>query len=276
MCCSWLISLLFLASLGISHAQDGVKCDDIFEFSYAQWGKMKNVRYRSSKIERQDGEMVTASFDFTIQPTPFKAAGRMRDKGHYILYDTEQSTEEAIYISNGFPFTNLSLDIHGKVFRGLNHYTISDAGCNFIFGIIRDQYEIIGEKFQCYRVVRKGNEELVVEASADDWGYREYVAEEGENVLDIASKFSISAYLIIEHNEDVDQYLDDCGGKQLKLPIFYGKHIKLHVDADHGLPMLIQVYDEKGLLEQYEYADYQFNVVLPKDYFTVDHLDKPD
>ncbi|NQV51943.1 MAG: hypothetical protein HQ500_02105 [Flavobacteriales bacterium] len=271
-----LISLMFLSSVGLLHAQDTVSCDEIFEYSYAQWEKMKNVQYRSAKVERQDGEMVTASFDFTIQPSPFKAAGRMHDKGHYILYDTEQSSEEAWYISNGFPFTNLSLDINGKIFRGLNHYTISDAGCNFIFSIIRDQYELMGEKFYCRRVVREGNEEFVIEASADDWGFRDYVGEEGETVLDIARKLNISAYLIIERNEGVSQYHDDCGGMKLKLPIYYGKHIKLHVDAEHGLPMLIQVYDEKGLLEQYEYFDYHLNVVLPEDYFTVDHLDELD
>ncbi|MEQ9188523.1 MAG: hypothetical protein RLP15_12370 [Cryomorphaceae bacterium] len=273
------ILVLGMVLIGLStsaFAQKTVDCKKVFDFSYDQWEKTSIVQYSSAKVERHLNKTQTASFDFTIQREPFKVAGRMRDKGHFILYDTEASTTQAWYISNGFPFTNLSLDINGKMFRGLNHYTISDAGCNFIFSIIREQYMMLEDKFQCSHVMRKGKEEILIEASADDWAFRTYVAQKGETVLDIAKKFSISAYLIIERNEGVDQYQDDCSGKKLLLPNYYGKKIRLYVSAEHGLPMLIEVYDDRGLLEQVEYSNYKFDTTLPADYFTVDYLDKLD
>jgi len=269
-----LLILLVCLSSSISWAQKKVDCDASFDFMYSQWAKTNVVQYTSAKEERQDGEMVKASFDFTIQREPFKVAGRMSDKGHYILYDTEESTKDAWYISNGFPFTNLSLDVNGKVFRGLNHYTISDAGCNFIFGIIRDQYNVIGDKFWCEKVVRKGNEEISVQAETEDWGYVKYTAKDGETVIDVAAKLSVSAYLIIERNAGVNQFQDDLSGKTIEVPKLYGKKIKLNVDAEHGLPTLIEVYDDKGLLERFEYTAYRFDTKLAPGYFTVDYLDK--
>jgi len=39
---------------------------------------------------------------------------------------------------------------------------------------------------------------------------------------------------------------------------------------------LIEVEDKKGLLETYEYTNYNFNLKLPANYFTEDYLDSLD
>lgn len=271
-----LISLLF-ASLSIpARAQEAVDCDWVFDFMYGKWATVKNLQYSSNKIERHGEEVITDGFDFTVQRSPFKVAGRMVEKGHYILYDKAANPNQAHYISNGFPFTNLTLDIQGKMFRGMNHYTISDAGCEFIFGIIRKQYELMPESFWCEKIVRNGKEEYAIQASTDDWHYRDYAALDGETVNEIADKLNVSAYLIIENNPGLTSYVQDCSGLVLKVPSHYGKQVKLHIDAQHGLPTLIEVYDEKGLVGRYEYRNYKINVRLPDDYFTVSYLDALD
>ena len=266
-----LIPFVFLSFSGIS--QELVDCEKTFEYVYSKWEVIENMQYHSKKFERHIDQDDRAEFDFTISRHPYKVAGRMAEKGHYILYDPEVSEKEAMYISNGFPFTNLMLDIQGKIFRGLNHYTISDAGCEFIFGIIRREYKRMPESFQCSKVVRKGNEEILIRAETDEFHWKEYNAEKGETVLSIASKLSVSAYLIIEKNDHIHTYDEDCGGKTFQVPSHYGKIVELFIDADHGMPTRIANYDEKGLYESFDYTDYRFNVKLDPAYFTVDYLD---
>lgn len=234
------------------------------------------MSYHSYKKERKLNVYETAEFDFVVQRNPYKVAGLMTGKGHRLLYDPLQNKREALYISNGFPYTNLWLDIHGKLFRGLNHYTISNAGCEYIFGIIRNEYLKMPDKFICRPILSKGRKEIEIYAETDDFKFSEYVALPGENVLDISEKLKVMAYVLLEYNEHLTAYLDDCTGLTLQVPSHYGSKVKLVVDALHGMPTLIEVHDKKGLLERYVYSVYKFNLNLPKEYFTEKYLDDLD
>ncbi|MEX2597436.1 MAG: hypothetical protein WEC59_10955 [Salibacteraceae bacterium] len=269
-----IIALLIVGGLPfMSVAQTLVSCEATFDMMYSNWDKIKTMQYHSKKFERHLDQENRGEFDFTIRRSPFTVAGIMTDKGHWILYDPAKNKKEALYISNGFPYTNLWLDINGRMFRGLNHYTISDAGCEFIFEIIRREYERIPENFKCTRITRKGNEEILIRAEADELTWSPYKAQPKETVLDIAKKHSASAYLLIENNANLSGYLDDCTGKTIMVPSQFGKVVELFVDAEHGMPMRIANYDEKGLFESYDYTDYRFNVELEEDFFTEDYLD---
>ena len=106
---------LLLASFQ-SYSQQVCDCDSVFSFIYTGWDKVVNMSYHSYKNERKMDVYESAEFDFVVQRKPFKVAGVMTEKGHRLLYDPLQNKTEALYISNGFPYTNLWLDIHGKSF----------------------------------------------------------------------------------------------------------------------------------------------------------------
>lgn len=218
-------------------------------------------------------EVDRASFLFTVQRTPLKIAGIMKDKGHKILYLPNQNQTEALYIPNGFPYTNIWLDIHGRIFRGMNHYTISNAGCEFIYGIIRNEYLKMPENFTCKRVTENKTARFEIEATTEEYTTYIYHAKPGETVLDISEKLHVNAYAILENNESVSSYTDDCSGMKLQVPTHYGSLVKLHIDATHGLPTLIEVHDPKGLVQRYQYTDYQINPSIPKDFFTESYLE---
>lgn len=269
------LSILFSLCVSSLFAQE-LNCVASFDAIYARWEKITNMRYHSHKTERQGNETDDAHFDFTIQRKPFKVAGRMQEKGHWILYDPAKSSNEALYISNGFPYTNLTLDVNGKVFRGMNHYTISDAGCEFVFEIIRREYERIPENFTCSVVERDGRKEWLIRAETENFTFVPYTGKSGETVLDVAHNNSVSAYLILERNEAVSSYTDDCSGVQLMIPSHYGKIVEIYFDANHLMPTRIQLFDEKGRFERYDYCDYRFNLDLDEDFFTEDYLDDLD
>lgn len=253
-----------------------LNCMASFDAIYARWDEITNMRYHSHKTERHQEATDDAHFDFTIQRKPFKVAGRMAEKGHWILYDPAISKKEALYISNGFPYTNLMLDVNGRVFRGMNHYTISDAGCEFVFEIIRREYERIPDNFVCEVVERNGRKEWLIRADTKNFQFVPYVGKPGETVLDVAHNNSVSAYLVLERNASVSAYTDDCSGKELMIPSHYGKIVKIYFDANHLMPTRIELHDEKGMFERYDYSDYQFNLDLDEDFFSEDHLDDLD
>lgn len=251
-------------------------CDSAFSFIYKQWDLVDNMSYHSFKYERKLDIYESADLDFVIQRNPFKAAGKITEAGHRILYDPAIRKGEALYIPKGFPYTNLWLDIHGSLFRGLNHYTISNAGCNFIFGIIRNEYSKMKDNFNC-QFTNYNNEKCIeIFASTDKYKTFAYTAKPRETVLDIAAKFNVLAYLLIEYNDNVSSYTEDCTGKSLIIPSHYGQRVKLVINAKHGMPSLIEVYDNKGLVERYIYTDYKFSLNLPSNYFTEEYLDDLD
>jgi hypothetical protein len=270
-----ILSLIFFVS-SVCNAQQKCDCDSVFTFVYGQWDKVNNMSYHSAKTERKMGVMESAEFDFVIQRSPFKVAGVMAEKKHRILYDPAQNEKEALYIPNGFPFTNLWLDINGHLFRGLNHYTISNAGCNFIFGIIRNEFIKMPEKFTCTKKTINGEAVIQIYAETDDYSTFEYTGLKGETVLSISEKFKVLAYALIEYNDNLNGYTDDCEGLKMKVPTHYGSKVNLVVSAKHGLPNLIQVSDPKGLIQQYKYTNYKFDLKLDPEYFTEDYQDSID
>ncbi|MEZ4721544.1 MAG: hypothetical protein R2813_06655 [Flavobacteriales bacterium] len=270
-----LLALFFLLPF-VPSAQQRCDCDSVFQFVYAKWATVENMEYHSYKKERKMGMYEEAEFDFIVQRSPYKVAGVMTEKRHRLLYNPLQSKNEALYIPSGFPYTNLWLDINGKTFRGLNHYTISNAGCEFIFGIIRNEYHRIPETFHCqYRLGSNGTE-IEIAAKTDNYHFKNYQAQEGETVLDIAAKHNVMAYMLIEANEGIDGFQDDCSGLTVRIPSHYGSDIKLVVSANHGMPTRIEVSDKKGLVQRYVYTNYRFNTHLPADYFTEAYLDGLD
>jgi outer membrane lipoprotein-sorting protein len=265
------LTLLYL-SLACD-AQKALDCEAAFDAIYGSWDNIRNMQYKSEKTERHKTTTVQAEMDFTIQRSPFKVAGRMADKGHWVLYDPKVSIDHALLISNGFPYTNLNLDINGSIFRGLNHYTISDAGCEFVFEIIRREYERIPDNFNCTEVMRDGRKEWLLRAETDAFTFKPYKAQPGETVLDIAKKLSVSAYLILERNSNITGYLDVCTGLTLMVPSHYGKIVEIYFDAGHKMPTRIEIHDEKGMFERFDYSNYKFNVGLDAAFFTEEHLD---
>ncbi len=270
-----ILLLIFAVSIQLTQAQT-CNCDSVFTFIYAQWDEVENMSYHSHKIERQMDETTEGEFDFIVQRKPYKVAGVMTGKGHRLLYDPTQRKDEALYISKGFPYTNMWLDIHGKIFRGMNHYTISNAGCEFIFGIIRNEYHRMPDRFTCTKKQKGAEEVIEIYAETEKFEFKNYHAEKGENLLSIGEKFGVMSYIILENNPSVDNYTDDCGGLNLKIPSQYGHKVKLTVDAKHGMPVGIEVHDLKGMVEVYRYTNYEFDKQLPDNYFTEDYLDSLD
>lgn len=217
--------------------------------------------------------MVHSEIEFIVQRSPYKTVAKLKDEGDhdYVLYDSERSRTQALYVPDGFPYTNLWLDIDGSTFRGTNHYTVTGAGFEFIFDILQRELALHPQSFKCS--VQKGTDRVLIEASVNDFKYVSYRAGADETVISIAEKLGVSAYLILERNTMLNGYDADCSGLALQVPNQFAKKVKVEISPIHGLPVSIEVHDDKGLLERFLYKNIRIDSTLPRNLFTEDYIE---
>jgi len=270
--CYKVFAILLLLPVPVFSQAD---CDSLFNQMLARWNLVDNISYLSLKDERSFGEVIHTEIAFNVQKQPYKALLRLNEDGehNYVLYDSERSRSQALYIPDGFPYKNLWLDIHGSLFRGSNHYTVTDAGFESIFKLLKRQFVRDPGIFRCRT---SDGQKLVIEAHATDFRYVPYTGSRGETVSSIADKLGVSAYLILERNNTVDAYSDDCSGLTLQVPNQFAQRVVVEVSPRLGLPVRIEVYDDQGLLERFIYKDIRVNAVLPEGLFTEDYIEDLD
>jgi outer membrane lipoprotein-sorting protein len=79
--------------------------------------------------------------------------------------------------------------------------------------------------------------------------------------------------MIMEINEDVDDYNDVSAGQIIKIPNAYARKTLLCIEKKTNLPLLQAMYDEKGLFAQYEFYNVQVNPSITEAEFTRDYKD---
>ena len=70
-------------------------------------------------------------------------------------------------------------------------------------------------------------------------------------------------------NKNIDDYYDIIPGKILNIPNDYAKGMKLMIDKKRLLPLVIEVYDDKGIYEKYEYHNLIVNPSFEDEEFSM-------
>ena len=73
--------------------------------------------------------------------------------------------------------------------------------------------------------------------------------------------------MIIERNPGLSLYDKLNAGSVIKIPNDYAARIELLIDQIEHLPVVIKIYDDHGLFEQYEYKNLITNLQWDKDEF---------
>lgn len=265
--------IAFVLLSGALNAQ--VSCDSVIKAMEQRWDNLKTLKYKTSKTERLDDEYISKNMSFTVNCRPLQVVLELEkdDDRDFVLYDSEADPEHVLYIPDGFPYKNLRLGLNSNWVRGDNHYSITNAGFEFIIWLIKSQYALLQDRITCCRETRDGVDYYCYRANAPDFSFRTYKCNEKITVSDLAIKLGVSAYLILERNKSVDSYDDDCNGLELTVPTLYGKEIEILIHAEYLLPGLIRIEDDRGLLGELNYFDFVLNPSLPDDFFTEDHLE---
>jgi hypothetical protein len=197
------------------------------------------------------------------------------NNGLEMLYDAERYGDDNMLVNpNGFPWMTLTLDPNGKMARKNRHYSIFESGFGFFCAVNQN---IIAQYSDGNGIsIRLGNDNIVaacgecyqVIIEKKDFAYVDYKVSENETPDDIAWKKGVSSYLILRENSNIGWYDDVEAGKLIKIPNAFAKTIRYTVCKETNLPVVIEVFDDKGLFERLAYYNMTVNLPFEEDTFS--------
>jgi outer membrane lipoprotein-sorting protein len=79
--------------------------------------------------------------------------------------------------------------------------------------------------------------------------------------------------MILEKNKTIDDYFDISIGQKIIIPNDYAPKMILYIDKKLNLPLVIEVHDDKGFYERYEYRKLELNPIITDEEFTTEYKD---
>jgi hypothetical protein len=102
-----------------------------------------------------------------------------------------------------------------------------------------------------------------------DFAWSPYKVLDGEDVRSISRKLYVNPYMVLERNKLA--WFDKVkAGDEILVPNIFAPKVYLYIDKLNRLPILQEIYDEKGLFERYRYEYLLVNPDIGDDEFRPD------
>ncbi len=234
----------------------------------AKTKEIATMSYVMKKQERLKGEFPVQETFVKLNSQPFKVYLKQLSpkQGLEVLFVEGANNNQARVNTNGFPWVNLNLDPMGNIMRENQHHTIFESGYAHLMSILEHlttKYAAELDKM----IVKSGHTEYdghkcwIITFQNPFFKYYLHKIKPGENILSIAHKAKLSEYMILEKNPSVKDYFDVKPGQVIQVPNDYSPKLELYIDQHRNIPLMIKVYDDKGLYELYEYSKVVVNPV---------------
>jgi len=185
-----------------------------------------------------------------------------------------------VYVNpNGFPFINLKLNQYGFLLLGnQKHHPIESTGYGLFYDVAKDyltQTHTPLEDLLAFKGMVNFDGKTCYHLELKDPSYRfvEYTIQKGENILNIARRLHIGDYIILEKNPKISDYFDVKTGQKIQIPTLYSPKAVLYLDASSFLPLMLEMSDDKGIYEHYEFLDLKINPSFKENEFSDDFLE---
>ena len=235
---------------------------------------LKFLRCTVTAQERIEGSIRQARSIMKLTYKPLRIYIK-NQKGVEVLWLAGQNGGDAWVNPAAFPYVTLSLDPNSKLMRSGQHHTALQAG----FGTISDLLRTTGLRqdnsySRSFRYVGDttllGRTNYVLRSDYPQYRYVSYKAGKNETIGTVAERFGCGEFRIIERNDlSIGEKIPE--GKVLQVPNSYGRRTTLCIDPKTYLPTMVQVNDEKGLFEKFEFLDVVPNQAIPLEEFTKDY-----
>lgn len=241
-------------------------------------GRLEGFTAEITKEERINGKLVKQITAVKLIREPYQLYLNQRYPREGVEILCRLGSDRALINPNSFPWFNLSLNPYGSLMRRGQHHTVYDSGFDLMASIIHRELARIGNDtarhiFYKGIVNWQGRPAIHIDMANPDYHHIIYRVQLGEDLNSIAKKLNINEYAILELNEEVDFYDDISPGQELKVPSSYAKKMVLYIDQGHMLPLVIKVFDDTGLFEQYAYKKFTLNPTFEEGEFTSDYKD---
>ena len=248
---------------------------------FARAKLINSISYTMKKQEKIDGKLVTGQSSTKLVYKPFKVYVKQElpKAGLEVLYVAGKNNNHAIINTNGFPWVNLNLNPMGSTMRDNNHHTIFDSDYSFVISILErlaGKYtkELESMITNSGTVIWNGRACWLIHLKNQHFRYENYTVKAGETILTIADRSKLSEYMILQLNKnEVDSYTDVKEGQVIIVPNDYSPRMELYIDKQEMVPLVMKIYDDKSLFEQYEYTNLVINPVFKSNEFDKDFSD---
>ncbi len=265
---------LLMASTVISQPAPQ-SADQIIKQMIQRTREIRTMSYTMRKLERIDGKMTEQLAAVKLQRKPLKIYIRQKEPndGMEILYVSGENNNKALVNPNGFPWVNVNLDPLGNLMRKNQHHTLLNSGYDLFVDILDGLMKKYHKEVKDFTSISKttvfdGRSCWVIELKNPYFKYEPYTVKAGETLITIAEKFNLGEYQIMAKNDKIDSYDDVRAGQVIQIPNDYSPRMTLYIDQERQLPLIMKVYDDKGLYEHYEYQSVVIDPVLPSDTFS--------
>ena len=235
---------------------------------------LKYLRCTVKAQERIEGSIRQARSTMKLTYKPLRIYIK-NQKSVEVLWVAGQNGGDAWVYPASFPYITLSLDPNGKLMRGNQHHTALQAGFGTISDLLRTtvlrQDNTFSRSFRYVGdTVLLGRSNFVLRSDFPQYRYVSYKAGKNETIATVAERFGCGEFRIIERNGlSIGDKIPE--GKVLQVPNAYGRRTTLCVDPKTYLPTVVQVNDEKGLFERFEFLDVIPNQPISLEEFTKDY-----
>lgn len=237
--------------------------------------KVNTVTFKIVSKERFGSEYKLVEAYFKKQSSPLRIYYKQLKPnfGAEVLIN-EKYSKKALVNPNSFPWINVALDPMSKSLRDGQHHSIYDAGFDYFIKILSNLFEknkndlenLVSFKGE---ITYNNIKCLKIELNNPSFQIVKYTVHGNYTVNSLASKLNICDYHIIERNEAFKEYSDNItNGTILNVPSDYAKKLVLVIDKITFLPVYMEIYDDKGLFEQYQFNEVKINPELSENDFS--------
>ena len=267
----FVIAIFVFSSFQIHNSPSAIQ---IVKEMFARTKQIKTMSYTMRKKERIAGQFQSQESSVKLNVSPLKMYLKQSapKQGLEVLYVAGENGNKALINTNGFPWVNVSLDPMGAVMRDHQHHTVFQSGYAHLMAILEhltNKYQPELETIMTHATTENidGHECWLITFSNPHFKYFKYTVAQKETILTIADKYKLSEHMIMERNPIIGNYEDVKPGQIIELPNDYSNKLELYVDKVRMIPLVMKVYDDKGLYEYYEYSNVKLNPVLSADDF---------
>lgn len=269
--------LCFLLGLGAARAQTPSALH-VIAGMLDSINNVKTLRFRVKALERTNGIYVKAVSDNKVNIKPRKVYLVNPEKKLEILYVAGEHNGKAIVKPHVFPYLTLQLNPLGSLMRKNQHYSIHELGFDFIGKCITLALSKEKDNFaKCITNLgirdRNGYKCYMLWYEAKTFPFVEYTVKENETVTSIALKLNANDYMLRAKNNLYNEFDLLEPGTKLLVPKYYCKRAVLYIDEKTLLPVSVNIFDDFGLLESYDFMNIIVNKPFATDEFTKDYKD---
>lgn len=270
-----MIRLIILSLLIQQPVAEQLSGADVIRKVIESTKKIKTLSFTYYGKERYKGEYYVHKAWFKKQVSPLCIYYKQisPDEGVEVLVNADYR-KKVLVNPNAFPWSNLTLDPQGSLMRAQQHHSIFESGFEYFSGILghllvkyKDSLdkkiaapaEIILNNKKCYKI----------ELNNPYFKFIKHTLQGYETPLTLARNLRICEYHIIERNTWISDYQTLLkSGKVIVVPNDYAKKMILYISKDDFLPVKMEIYDDKGLFEYYEFSGIVINPVFSTDEFS--------